>query len=100
WDAFPEEWRRAGRESARATLADFRNSIGVYPSAGDLATIEAPVVCSFGSRSPDGMVRLVRSLADAIPRARAERIDGAGHAAPFDAPTSFVRLITDTRKER
>src|SRR5262245_37654617 len=37
WDAFPEEWRRAGRENARAALADFRNSIGVYPSANDLA---------------------------------------------------------------
>jgi len=28
WDAFPEEWRRAGRESGRAALADFLNSIG------------------------------------------------------------------------
>ena len=32
WDAFPEEWRRAGRENARPALADFRNSIGNYPS--------------------------------------------------------------------
>ena len=42
WDAFPEEWRRAGRENAKAALADFRNSIGVYPSPADLATIEVP----------------------------------------------------------
>ena len=39
WDSFPEEWRRAGRENARAALADFRNSIGTYPSATDLATV-------------------------------------------------------------
>jgi pimeloyl-ACP methyl ester carboxylesterase len=42
------------------------------------------------------MFRLVRSLAAAIPTARMHRIEGAGHAAPFDAPTNFVRLIADT----
>jgi hypothetical protein len=42
------------------------------------------------------MFRLVRSLAAAIPTARAHRIEGAGHAAPFDATTNFVQLIADT----
>jgi pimeloyl-ACP methyl ester carboxylesterase len=96
WDVFPEEWRRVGRENARAALADFRNSIGSYPSASDLATVEVPVVCSYGARSPYSMVRLVRSLAAAIPTARTHEIEGAGHAAPFDATTNFVRLIADT----
>ena len=96
WDAFPEEWRRAGRENARPALADFRNSIGIYPSANDLATVEVPVTCTYGARSPDGMKRLVRSLAAAIPTATACQIPGAGHAAPFDATTNFVRVIADT----
>ena len=96
WGAFPEEWRRAGRENARAALADFRNSIGTYPSAMDLATIDVPVVCSHGARSPDGMFRLTRSLAAAIPTARTHQIEGAGHAAPFDATTNFVHLIVDS----
>jgi pimeloyl-ACP methyl ester carboxylesterase len=95
WDAFPEEWRRIGRENATAALADFRNSIGVYPSAKNLATVEIPVLCTYGARSPEGMSRLVRSLAAAIPTARTHRIEGAGHAAPFDATENFVRLIAD-----
>jgi pimeloyl-ACP methyl ester carboxylesterase len=95
WDAFPDEWRRAGRENARAALRDFRNSIGEYPSATDLATVEVPVVCTYGARSPDSMFRLIRSLAAAIPTARTLRIEGAGHAAPFDAPTNFVQAIVD-----
>ena len=99
WDAFPEEWRQAGRDNARAALVDFRNSIGIYPSARDLATVEVPVVCSHGTRSPDSMVRLVRLLAAAIPNARTERIAGAGHAAPFDATANFVRLIADTQAQ-
>jgi 3-oxoadipate enol-lactonase len=95
WDAFPEEWRRVGRENARAALADFRNSIGVYPSPADLATIDVPVVCTYGARSPDSMCRLVRSLAAAIPAASTDRIEGAGHAAPFDAPSNFVQVVAD-----
>jgi 3-oxoadipate enol-lactonase len=96
WDAFPEEWRRAGRENARPALADFRNSIGTYPSAEDLASLRVPVVCSYGGRSPNGMFRLVQSLASAIPTARTHEIEGAGHAAPFDATTNFVQLIADS----
>jgi pimeloyl-ACP methyl ester carboxylesterase len=101
WDAFPEEWRRAGRENARATLWDFLITIGNHPSATDLATIGVPVVCSYGARSPDFMVRRTRSLAAAIPGARTHRIEGAAHAAPFDAPAAFAELIADTvRRER
>jgi pimeloyl-ACP methyl ester carboxylesterase len=96
WDAFPAKWRQIARENARAALADFHNSIVAYPSAADLATITIPVVCSYGSRSRKSMVGLVRSLAAAIPTATTSEIDGAGHAAPFDATTNFVRLIADS----
>jgi pimeloyl-ACP methyl ester carboxylesterase len=98
WDAFPAEWRQVARVNARAALADFRNSIVAYPSAADLGTVEVPVVCSYGSRSPSSMVGLVRSLAAAIPTATMCRIDGAGHAAPFDATTNFVQLIVDSMR--
>jgi pimeloyl-ACP methyl ester carboxylesterase len=95
WDAFPEEWREAARANAKAALADFRNSIGVYPSAANLATVDVPVVCSYGARSPLNMARLVRALALAIPGARTREIKGAGHAAPFDATSNFVELIAE-----
>ena len=95
WDAFPEEWRRAGRQNAHATLADFLNSVGNHPTATDLGSVAVPVVCSYGARSPDSMASLVSSLSRAIPGARLHRIEGAGHAAPFDATTSFVELVAD-----
>ena len=96
WDAFPEEWRQIARENARPALADFRNSIVAYPAAADLATIEVPVVCSYGSRSAKNIVVLVRALAAAIPTATTREIEGAGHAAPFDATSNFVQLIADS----
>jgi pimeloyl-ACP methyl ester carboxylesterase len=95
WDAFPEEWRQAGRDNGTATLWDFVTTIGNHPSAAALATITAPVVCSYGSRSPDFIARCTRSFAAAIPGARVHRIEGSAHAAPFDAPAGFVRTIAD-----
>jgi 3-oxoadipate enol-lactonase len=95
WDAFPEAWRRAARDNARATLVDFRNSISNYRAATDLATVEVPVVCTYGARSPNGMFRFTRSLAAAIPTARTQQIEGAGHAVAFDATSNFVQLIAD-----
>jgi pimeloyl-ACP methyl ester carboxylesterase len=95
WDAFPAEWRRVARQNGRATLVDFRNSIVAYPSAADLATITAPVVCSYGSRSQSNIVALVRSLAAAIPTATTRQVDGSGHSAPFDATTNFVQVVAE-----
>ena len=95
WDAFPEKWRRVARENARPALADFRNSIGSYPSAADLAAVEVPVLCTYGTRSPGSMSRLVRLLSSAIPTARAHPVEGAGHAVLFDSPKNFVQLIND-----
>jgi pimeloyl-ACP methyl ester carboxylesterase len=87
WDAFPEEWRQVARDNARVALAD-------------LATIKVPVVCSYGSWSQTNIVGLVRALAAAIPTATTHQIEGAGHAAPFDATGNFVRLIADSITSR
>ena len=100
WDWFPEEWRQIARDNAKPALADFRNSIGNYPTPADLATIQAPVVCSYGARSVDGIIPLTHALAAAIPTARVQRIEGAGHAAAFDATESFVQLIEELTSRR
>ena len=98
WDAFPEEWRRAAEENAHAALADFRIAVGSYPSANELATISRPVRCTYGARSNGPLVRVARSLVQAIPTAQLVEIEGAAHAAAFDAPANFVRVIADTAR--
>ena len=67
--------------------------MGGYPRAQDLATITAPVVCTYGSRSRSYMRPLTHSLAQAIPTATAREIDGTAHAVPFDAPGNFAQVI-------
>jgi pimeloyl-ACP methyl ester carboxylesterase len=95
WDAFPEAWRCTARDNAKAALADIRMGIGGYPPAAQLATIKRPVVLTCGTRSHTNIKRVARSLATAIPGARVQEIEGAGHAAAFDAPAGFARVIAE-----
>ncbi len=98
WDAFPEEWRQAAKANAQAALADFRIAAGGYPSAKELARMQTPVLCTYGARSNKPLVRVARSLARAIPTAKLAEIEGTAHAAAFDAPANFVRVIVDAAR--
>jgi pimeloyl-ACP methyl ester carboxylesterase len=95
WDAFPEEWRRTARDNAKATIADIWIAMGDYPTPEELARIQTPVVCTYGARSGDVTASITRSLASTIPTARVREIEGAGHAAAFDAPAGFVQVIVE-----
>jgi pimeloyl-ACP methyl ester carboxylesterase len=96
FDRFPDEWRRAASDNAQAALADIRIAIGGYPSRRQLGELERPVVCTCGDRSKATMVRVTRSLAKAIPTATFRQIEGAAHAAPFDAPANFAAAVLET----
>jgi pimeloyl-ACP methyl ester carboxylesterase len=96
WDAFPEQWQQTATENGRSVVADLKSSMGSYPRGQDLATITAPVVCTYGSRSRSYMRPLTRALARAIPTSTVREIDGAAHAVPFDAPGHFAQVIAET----
>ena len=98
WDAFPEQWRRTARENGKSVVADLRATMGGYPRPQDLATITAPVVCTYGSRSRSYMRSITRSLAQAIPTATMRKIDDAAHAVPFDAPGAFAQVIVEAMR--
>ena len=98
WDEFPEQWRRTARENGRSVVADLRASMGGYPRSGNLATITAPVVCTYGSRSRGYMRAITSALAQAIPTAMVREIDGAAHAVAFDAPGNFVQVIVEAMR--
>ncbi len=98
WDRFPDEWRQTASDNAQAALADIRIAIGGYPSAKQLAAIDRPVICSCGERSAQTIVQVTRSLARVIPGAAFTQIPGSGHAAAFDAPTTFAEVVVRTLK--
>jgi pimeloyl-ACP methyl ester carboxylesterase len=96
WDRFPDAWRQAAADNAEASLADIRIAIGGYPATKDLSTVSRPVVCTCGSRSAPTMTRVTRKLARVLPAGVFHQIEGAGHAAPFDAPAAFSELIAES----
>ena len=100
WDAFPEQWRQTARENGRSVVADLKSTMGGYPSPQDLATIAAPVVCTYGSRSRSYMRAVMRSLAHAIPATSVREIGGAAHAVAFDAPGNFAQVIVQAIRLR
>jgi len=98
WDAFPQQWRQTARENGRSVVADLQATLGGHPRAQELATITAPVVCTYGSRSRSYMRSVTRALAQAIPTASVREIDGTAHAVPFDAPGNFARVIAEAMR--
>jgi len=100
WDAFPEQWRQTARNNGRSVVADLKSTMGGYPSPQDLATIAAPVVCTYGSRSRSYMRAVTRSLAHAIPATSVREIGGAAHAVAFDAPGNFAQVIVQAIRLR
>jgi pimeloyl-ACP methyl ester carboxylesterase len=95
WDAFPEEWRRLARDNAKATLVDIAIAGGDYIGPKELGQVTVPIVCTYGDRSAPAMVRVTRSLAEAIPGVLLRGIAGAGHAAAFDAPEALAQAIVE-----
>jgi pimeloyl-ACP methyl ester carboxylesterase len=95
WDAFPEQWRQTARGNGRSVVADLKSSMGGYPRVTALATITAPVVCTYGSRSRGYMRAVTRSLAKAVPTATVREIGGTAHAVQFDAPGAFTQVIAE-----
>jgi pimeloyl-ACP methyl ester carboxylesterase len=93
WASFPEEWRAIARAHAQPALTDFRIAVGAYPTKRQLAAIQAPVLCTYGERSSLKMIRLTRGLSHLIPTATLAEIPGAAHAAAFDAPDEFARVV-------
>ena len=98
WDEFPERWRQAATDNGRSVVADLKSTMGSYPRPKDLATITAPVVCTYGSRSRTYMRAITRALARAIPTATLREIDGAAHAVMFYTPGNFVQVIVEAMR--
>jgi len=62
---------------------------------GLAASIEAPVLVVCGTEDALPGAGQARAVADAIPGARLELMEGLGHSPHIEAPAAFNRLISD-----
>jgi 2-succinyl-6-hydroxy-2,4-cyclohexadiene-1-carboxylate synthase len=96
-DLGPEAQDRGPRrENTPAGLAHSLRTVGTgtqIPSYERLGEITAPTLLVAGSKD-EKFSALARAMAAAIgPQAAVALVEGAGHAAPFEAPERFLALV-------
>ena len=88
------------REQASAIATIFSASLTrlaelYLPVEQSLPTVAVPTVVAWGDRDPFFSVEQGRRTAGAIPRARFELLEGAGHFLPEERPEKMASLILD-----
>jgi pimeloyl-ACP methyl ester carboxylesterase len=92
WDRLPEEVRAQRRAEGPALVADLVAMRGAAPF--DVTALTVPVV--FGRGGPMSAAHhrdTVAWLAEHVPGAVLEEIDGAAHGAHLTHPDGFARLV-------
>lgn len=108
-EAILERWfSRALREDDPVALAGWRAMLTRTPQAGYLGTcaairdadfteeagrIAVPALCLVGAEDGATPPDLVRALADLVPGARYEVIEGAGHLPCIERPSAVAELV-------
>ncbi|MFE0015025.1 3-oxoadipate enol-lactonase [Mesorhizobium sp. NPDC059054] len=109
-DGVMEKWFTPAFHTGRADeLAGYRNMLIRQPVAGYVAACNAlasadltetaqgasvPALCIVGDQDGSTPPALVRSLADLVPGARYEVIEGAGHIPCVEQPEIFTALVS------
>jgi pimeloyl-ACP methyl ester carboxylesterase len=88
---------RAYQDRARARWPEIRADchalVAYRPRYATLATVATPTLLLGGARSAPSFAATLDALAAALPRARRERIDGAGHMLHAEAHRRFAELL-------
>jgi pimeloyl-ACP methyl ester carboxylesterase len=92
WDKLPSEVRKIVINNAPTFLDELGDPDAVNIEEGSLERIEAPVHLTGGSESPPPFGRVLDRLAEMIPRATRETIEGAGHDPHVEAPDRYVEV--------
>ncbi len=96
-DAAFERMPRAFQERSAEKWAEIRADSGALmayrPRYAELARVDTPVVLVGGDRSASYFRPTLDALAVALPRARLEIINGAGHMLQAEAPRKFGELL-------
>lgn len=86
WAALPPSRQDAVVARMAKVRAEFEALFGDPLRLSDFRRLELPVRLLCGTRSPAPALRVTERLAQALPDARLERLDGLGHLGPIEAP--------------
>ncbi|MDB4942477.1 MAG: alpha/beta superfamily hydrolase [Labilithrix sp.] len=83
WRSMPAPAREAFLRVGRKVFWEVYSLLHDRTPAVDYGVLEAPALFLTGERSPAAAQRVVALLTGALPDARSERVDGAGHMGPI-----------------
>lgn len=83
WRALPPATRASFLRVGRKVFYEVEGIMSDRTEARAYAVVDAPALLMTGEKSPPTAQRVVALLAEALPRARRARFDGAGHMGPL-----------------
>jgi pimeloyl-ACP methyl ester carboxylesterase len=94
WDQLPAEVRGTFVRNAPTWLDEQSDPEWATLDLDALSRCTAPVLLSRGSESPAWLSTILDRLATALPRARRQTIEGAGHIPHVTHPQQYVAALT------
>ncbi|MER5729895.1 alpha/beta hydrolase [Streptomyces sp. NPDC002138] len=94
WDRLPAQVRDTFIHNAPTWLDEQSDPDWAGIDLDALAHLDVPVLLSGGSESPAWLSLILDRLADALPRARRQRLEGAGHIPHVTHPHEYVAALT------
>lgn len=95
WWLSPERFKSAIATTIPKVALEFSIAIDAQTTLADYAEIEAPVLLIVGAKTPPLTRAVIELLSGALPNAKIETLNGAGHMSPFTHPADLNQLILD-----
>jgi pimeloyl-ACP methyl ester carboxylesterase len=95
WGAMPAERRTAMAARLGKVALDFHAAFNEPARAGDFRGLALPALLLRGTESPLPVQRICALLAGALPEARLETLEGAGHMSPLTHAAAVNQRIAE-----
>ena len=95
WSELPRSERETLIENAPTFLDESRDPDQLAFDPAWLDGFQRPVMLTYGSESPPRFPVVVSKLAEALPAARTQEFQGAGHVPHVTHPDAYVAATTD-----
>jgi pimeloyl-ACP methyl ester carboxylesterase len=93
WERLTEDERAGFRDNEQAYRDEMADRDAFSLDPGTLAAYEGPALISLGGEGAPFFAQIAEALADALPQARVETVDGAGHLPHLSHPREYARLV-------
>lgn len=92
WEMFPDEGRETFIQNAPTFADEYADTEGYGLDLAALAAMTPPLQISTGTESPPFFSAIADRIAEEVPGARRQVIEGAGHAPHLTHPDYYVEL--------